>query len=520
MEKNYNSIVNITEKGLSVSSKNQIMEDLKTIARDAYSSAISIEPGTEFYTLLDLLSYQLKLAGDACKNIWDSFAFTTASGVSLDNLASLVGISRKKGEKGYITVRIENTTDTVQTLEPNTEFSIVNNSAYKNYTWINNVRVIINPKEVNYTNFYLKEESYAYTVEVKATFEEPIIFKRLGYDDGILLYQAQSDSIKGNELYTDTELRYLYSKQLYSKSVGTIEGIEAKLLEYTDPNYTNLSYIIKDSKILNNRGNDTLAVPLTATSDIVLNPHSIHGIIQLNSDIPTTENSANITNIIAGCYDILDKYRSLGCDITLINNKGITIAVPTDIHIAYILNYIDSKDTYLSDQISALNSETNKLCAEFINSLKLGQDIPYGALYNCISTAMTNLFKSNIKAYITGIEYGFVFRTILLEDKEKSTEDYTIYKAELGSNITYYIKVNGSNISYSTDTFNWKDIINYNFTDNIEGKSYKFSIDTNLTTLQYFTTQSLEIGKPISIQNAEFCRFIGSEIKIDTGISN
>ena len=84
--------------GLKIHSKAQIMDDLLSICKSSYGNDYNVEQGTEMYAFLDNLAYALAELNGAVKAVYDDFGFTTATGVPLDVLCSLAGISRNAGE--------------------------------------------------------------------------------------------------------------------------------------------------------------------------------------------------------------------------------------------------------------------------------------------------------------------------------------------------------------------------------------------------------------------------------------
>jgi hypothetical protein len=92
------SLIYIDDNGLHVPIKSEIKEDLNNMAKQAFGSDFATDDGSEFDVFLDLLSNCLASFSCACKDVFNSFNATTATGIALDNLCSLVGIQRYENE--------------------------------------------------------------------------------------------------------------------------------------------------------------------------------------------------------------------------------------------------------------------------------------------------------------------------------------------------------------------------------------------------------------------------------------
>lgn len=375
--------------GLRVSSKGEILEDLKYLTRVAYGSDYVIEQGNEWYSFLDLLSGALVDISGAVQKVYNTLSFIGASGTNLDNVVSFVGITRKPYKNSTVLIKITLPEGSVR---PYTipERGIVLKDHNGNY-WTNNEIIIVNEFKLDEFNTDgTQKENYIGTATFEATDSnaDPTNIVLQPYNDGNpseslqdingvaptgTVFMNELSSELGNLEETDAQLRSRYKAELYKNSVGTIEGLKAVLLDKADITYV---YIVENNS--------------EQTSEDGMPPHSIWVITDGKS---TWNGEGNISNdpedIKIG--DIILNYASLGCVTTNAPDKstytGGTGPITTQISLD-------------SSEYSIKFSRANAVPC-YVN-VTLVSDLADASKKNAIALEI----KYNIAAYIKGLGIG------------------------------------------------------------------------------------------------------------------
>lgn len=197
-----------------------------------------------------------------------------------------------------------------------------------------------------------------------------------------------------NDGETDSQLRARYYRFLYSKSVGTVEGLEAKLLDYSstvtneDGSNTTVNPI-KDVKVYENATGTPVTDNSIATypgGTYTVDAHSILVILKIKDGYTLTDSDkVNINNII------LD-YKSLGCGVTVnASDNSEYFATTNDCNLSLTINiyFFDSADK--NDYGTSVQKYIEENIRNYISNLKLGEDIQYSGIMSCIYQAYSQL---------------------------------------------------------------------------------------------------------------------------------
>lgn len=420
MSAEINNIIEFNdETGLKVSSRGEILEDLKYLTKVAYGSDYVIEQGNEWYSMLDLLSGVLTDMSGAIQKVYNTLSFVGASGTNLDNVVSFVGITRKPYKNSTVLIKItlpENSKRpfTIQ------ERGIVLQDHNGNY-WTNKDYIIINEFKPDGIT-----ENYIGTGVFEATDRnsDPTNIVLQPYNDGnqteslidingvaptgtIFMNEVQSEL--GNLEENDAQLRARYKAELYKNSVGTLEGLKAVLLDKADIKYV---YIIE-----NNSEN---------TTEDGMPPHSIWVIVDGKSTWDGTEDiSDDPEDIKIG--NIILNYASLGCantnapDKSTYNNGTGPIAVQiaidsTEYNIKFsratevpcYVNVTLATDLKDENKKNAIELEVKDNIVKYIESLGISEDVLQSGLSSAVFDVIT---ENDYKDYVFDIDSITVGKT-------------------------------------------------------------------------------------------------------------
>lgn len=229
---------------------------------------------------------------------------------------------------------------------------------------------------------------------------------------------------KENE--TDSQLRARYYRFLYSKSVGTVEGLEAKLLEYSvtktdENNNTTTISPIKDVKIYENYTGDAVSgynIATNANGLYNIPAHSILVILHLDNDY-TCDND-DIDNI----NTIITDYKSLGCGIVTEaetdTSKTRYFVTTNTAQLTLTVNIYFYNESDKINYGSAVKQNLKSNIREYLSELQLGEDIQYSAIMSCVYKTYNAL---NVKDYIFAVGTGE-------KDKETGSDNSITYSGK------------------------------------------------------------------------------------------
>lgn len=439
---NINNIIEFNdETGLKVSSRGEILEDLKYLTKVAYGSDYVIEQGNEWYSFLDLLAGALTDMSGAIQKVYNSLSFVGASGTNLDNVVSFVGITRKPYKNSTVLIKVELPEGSTRPFTIK-ERGIVLTDTNGNY-WTNTSYITIAEfKQDGVTDNYIGTGMF----EATDRNTDPTNIVLQPYNDGTnnslvdinevaptgTTFINEIASELGNLEENDAQLRARYKAELYKNSVGTLEGLKAALLEKADVTYV---YIIENNSETKKDG---------------MPPHSIWVITDGKSTWDGTgEVSDDPEDIKIG--NIILNYASLGCantnapDTSTYNHGTGPIAVQiavdsTEYNIKFsrateVPCYVDvtlATDLTDTSKKSSIESEVKENIVKYIESLGISEDV----LQSGLSSAVFDVITENAyKDYVFDIDSITVGRT---------TESMT---KRLSMNVNEYSSITEDNIT-------------------------------------------------------------------------
>lgn len=416
---NINNIIEFNDDtGLKVSSRGEILEDLKYLTKVAYGSDYVIEQGNEWYSFLDLLAGALTDMSGAIQKVYNSLSFVGASGTNLDNVVSFVGITRKPYKNSTVLIKVElpeGSTRPFTIKERGIVLTDTNGNYWTNTSYITIAEYKQDGVTVNYIGTGMFEATDRNT--------DPTNIVLQPYNDGTnnslvdinevaptgTTFINEIASELGNLEETDAQLRARYKAELYKNSVGTLEGLKAALLEKADVTYV---YIIENNSE-------------TETED-GMPPHSIWVITDGTSTWDGTgEVSDDPEDIKIG--NIILNYASLGCantnapDTSTYNNGTGPIAVQiaidsTEYNIKFsratevpcYVNVTLATDLTDTSKKNSIESEVKENIVKYIESLGISEDVLQSGLSSAVFEVIT---ENAYKDYVFDIDSITVGRT-------------------------------------------------------------------------------------------------------------
>lgn len=94
----YTKLIEFTDEGLRTSTKPEILNVLTNMTVEAFGADFAVDEGSAWYIFLDSLSNSLDNVCTAARELYNAQGIINANGSNLDNIVSLAGIYRKKGE--------------------------------------------------------------------------------------------------------------------------------------------------------------------------------------------------------------------------------------------------------------------------------------------------------------------------------------------------------------------------------------------------------------------------------------
>ena len=94
----YTKLIEFTDEGLRTSTKPEILNVLTNMTVEAFGADFAVDEGSDWYIFLDSLSNSLDNVCTAARELYNAQGIINANGSNLDNIVSLAGIYRKKGE--------------------------------------------------------------------------------------------------------------------------------------------------------------------------------------------------------------------------------------------------------------------------------------------------------------------------------------------------------------------------------------------------------------------------------------
>lgn len=144
---NYTKLIEFTDEGLRTSTKPEILNVLTNMTVEAFGADFAVDEGSAWYIFLDSLSNELDNVCTAARELYNAQGIINANGSNLDNIVSLAGIYRKKGEadEQLRNRAIKSVYSTATSVAESLE------SALLQLDYIEFARVIDNPQDTNLT---------------------------------------------------------------------------------------------------------------------------------------------------------------------------------------------------------------------------------------------------------------------------------------------------------------------------------------------------------------------------------
>lgn len=124
----------VTNTGFTKKTYIEIVQDLETSVKRSFGNDVDLSPGSPLSLIIDLVAAELAKAWLALENVYNNAFLETSSGVSLENIAAIVGLERELGQKAYGEVTFLRTTvlpsGSIKTIPAGT--TVTTNSVYPN----------------------------------------------------------------------------------------------------------------------------------------------------------------------------------------------------------------------------------------------------------------------------------------------------------------------------------------------------------------------------------------------------
>ena len=143
----HTKLIEFTDEGLRTSTKPEILNVLTNMTVEAFGADFVVDEGSAWYIFLDSLSNSLDNVCTAARELYNAQGIINANGSNLDNIVSLAGIYRKKGEadEQLRNRAIKSVYSTATSVAESLE------SALLQLDYIEFARVIDNPQDKNMT---------------------------------------------------------------------------------------------------------------------------------------------------------------------------------------------------------------------------------------------------------------------------------------------------------------------------------------------------------------------------------
>ena len=143
----HTKLIEFTDEGLRTSTKPEILNVLTNMTVEAFGADFVVDEGSAWYIFLDSLSNSLDNVCTAARELYNAQGIINANGSNLDNIVSLAGIYRKKGEadEQLRNRAIKSVYSTATSVAESLE------SALLQLDYIEFARVIDNPQDKNIT---------------------------------------------------------------------------------------------------------------------------------------------------------------------------------------------------------------------------------------------------------------------------------------------------------------------------------------------------------------------------------
>lgn len=401
------------ETGLKVSTQSEIFEDLKSILKSSFGADFVIQEGSDMFSFLDSLATSLANSGGSYKKIYDAIDFISASGITLDNAVSLAGIVRKGLVRSSVDITISNTDAISKTL-----YAPIRIQDSRGGNWFCDDDIIMPEDGSDVIKTFQAsdgniEKPYNLSIKSYNGTEAPETgntWRILTTVPSGISFQNKNDSIYGQEKEADAQLRYRYYTAIHNQSLGTVEGLEAKLLNANTLNLEEIgaTQLVRPLNYVHVYQNNTANEDENKVAG-----HSIWVIVDGYSEwnIEESPNSTNDPDDIT-IAKIIKNYKSLGAGTSSGSSKPHTDIQPRgaitykfeedgiekeikfsrvellDCNVKLTLTW---KSGVSDDDKATIITLIKNSIRDYINNLNIGDDV----LYSGVSSAIYKVYTEN-----------------------------------------------------------------------------------------------------------------------------
>lgn len=270
-------IISITDNGIASTNRDTIFNNLMTSFKSIYGSNVYIDKGTIDYNMISLLADLLSDMSSSAVSASNALNLTTATGIQLDNLASIYYGDLTRRPATYSTV--------ILTLSGDINTTIVNGQVRDNFGGIWNLPSTVTIPQggtTNVTATYSQTGAYyidANQISGPSSIATPVA----GWDN----VSQPNECVVGNDVETDASFRARIAQKGKGGQLSTINALISELYAISS-NITNV--VIYE--------NDT-STTATIRSDLTNVPsHSIVPVVYITGTTPTQEMLNDIANAI------------------------------------------------------------------------------------------------------------------------------------------------------------------------------------------------------------------------------
>lgn len=197
-----------------------IIAELEAGEKDAFGQSVNVRPTSVFGHLNGIFGTKFAELWDVGNDVWASQNPDTATGVSLDQLCQLTGVTREAALQSTVSLALSGTNGTAIPA-----FRRVKNVATGTY-WTNPLSATIGAATSTYVDFV--SEEYGEIIGLAGTLtviDTPV--------SGWASVTNELDAVLGQEGESDAELRVRRAALLVSTGKATVDAIQANMLKTT-----------------------------------------------------------------------------------------------------------------------------------------------------------------------------------------------------------------------------------------------------------------------------------------------
>lgn len=387
----------VTNQGFKLKRLSDIQEETTLAFQAAFGQGVNLSPESILGQIKGILDERISLIWELAQAVYNSQYPLTASGTSLDSVASITGITRLPATASKVTARIYGEIGT--TVPIGFVASVVGSTDAKFETQSSAIIESGDPAYVEVEMIAQKTGPISAVTGSLTVIETPT--------NGIESINNLEDATLGRNLEADSELKLRRLELLQRSGVATVEGIRNKLLTITD---VVQSIVIENPQL---------------TTDADGRPGKSFEAIVLGGDEQELA-QAIFDSKPAGIESFGDISK------TVLDSQGISHTVklsrPTEKNIYVIVNITPNSDP-AEGEIYPIDGDDliETAILEFVSNFKIGQDVIVSQLFTPINT-------------ITGIHGIEVF--VGLSPSPSQSDNIAISPTEIASFDSARITVN------------------------------------------------------------------------------